>query len=180
MQSPTLLLRTTIDPSALAEAIRRETKALLPNLPPPMIQTMDALLSDTVAQPRLQAGLLGLFGAVALMLTAVGIFGVVALWVAQRTRELGVRIALGAQRRNVLTLVLGQGIRLALIGMGVGLLASFALSRVMRSLLYGVAPTDPLTLAGAGIVLLAVALIACWIPARRATRIDPMEALRTE
>lgn len=180
MQGPTVLLRATGDPAALAAAIRRETKAVVPNLPPPKIQTMDSLISETVAQPRLQAGLLGLFGLLALVLTAVGLYGVIALSVGQRTRELGIRIALGAQQCNVLALVLGQGMRLVLLGIGAGLLASLGLTRVMRNLLYGVTPTDPLTLAAVACLLVCVAVMACWVPARRAARVDPMVALRAE
>jgi len=180
MQNPTLLLRATGDPAALVAAIRRETKAVVPNLPPPKIQTMDVLISETVAQPRLQTGLLGLFGMLALVLTAVGLYGVIALSVSQRTRELGIRIALGAQQSNVLALVLGQGMRLVLVGIGAGLLASLGLTRVMRNLLYGVTPNDPLTLAAVACLLIGVALLACWLPARRAARVDPMAALRSE
>jgi predicted permease len=180
MQNPTLLLRTTGDPAALAAAIRRETKAVIPNLPPPIIRTMDDLLAETMGQPRLQTGLLSLFAALALGLVAVGLYGVIALSVGQRTRELGIRIALGAQQRNVLALVLGQGMRLVLFGIGAGLLASFGLTRVMRNLLYGVTPTDPLTLAAVACLLVAVAVMACWVPARRAARVDPMVALRAE
>ncbi len=180
MQNPTLLLRATGDPAAWMAAIRREAKAMIPNLPPPEIQSMDELISGTLAQPRLQTGLLGLFGLLALLLAAVGLYGVVALSVSQRTRELGIRIALGAQPRHMLALVLSQGVRLVSLGIGVGLLAALALTRVMRSLLYGVAPTDTLTLAGVAGLLLAVALLACWIPARRAARVDPLVALRHE
>jgi len=180
MQNPTLLLRTTGDPATVAAAIRRETQALIPNLPPPKIQTMDALIHETVAQPRLQTGLLGLFGLLALVLTAVGLYGVVALSVSQRTRELGIRIALGAQKRAMLALVLGQGMRLVLTGIGAGLLASLALTRVMRTLLYEVTPTDPLTLTAVAVLLVLVALLACWLPARRAAGVDPMVALRNE
>ncbi|HKS37678.1 MAG TPA: ABC transporter permease [Verrucomicrobiae bacterium] len=180
MQSPTLLVRTTGNPATLAEAIRRETRAVIPNLPPPLIRTMDDLLSETVAQPRLQTGLLSLFAGLALMLAAVGLYGVLAYAVAQRQREIGVRLALGAQKRDVLSLVIGQGMKLALAGVGIGLLAALALTRVIRSLLYGVTPADPVTFAGVSLLLVSVALLACWLPARRAARIDPMEALRCE
>jgi putative ABC transport system permease protein len=180
MQNPTLLVRTTSDPATLAEAIRRETKALIPNLPPPLIRTMDDLLSETVAQPRLQTGLLSLFAGIALLLAAVGLYGVLAYVVAQRTREIGVRIALGAQKRNVLSLVIREGMKLALAGVVVGVLFALALTRVLRGLLYDVKPTDPLTFVAVSLVLVAIALFACWLPARRATKIDPMEALRYE
>lgn len=180
MQSPTLFVRTTGDAATLASAIRRETKALIPNLPSPDVRTMDDLLSEAVAQPRLQTALLGLFGLIALVLTAVGLYGVIALSVGQRTRELGIRIALGAQKSRVMGLVLGRGMRLVLLGSAAGLITSLALTRVMRTLLYGVSPTDVLTLFAVVGLLAAVALLACWIPARRASQVDPMTALRAE
>jgi putative ABC transport system permease protein len=180
MQSPTLLIRATSHPALLAEAIRRETKAVIPNLPPPLIRTMDDLVFETVAQPRLQTGLLSLFAGIALALAAVGLYGVLAYLVTQRTREIGVRIALGAQKRNVLSLVIGQGMKLALAGVVVGVVVALALTRVLTSLLYGVKPTDPVTFVGVSILLVAIALIACWLPARRAAKVDPMEALRYE
>jgi len=180
MQGPTLLVRTTGDPATFAEIIRRETKAVIPNLPPPLIRKMDDLLSESVAQPRLQTGLLSLFAGVALVLAAVGLYGVLAYTVTHRHREIGIRLALGASKRNVLTLVIGQGMKLALTGVAIGIVADLALTRVIRSLLYGVTPTDPLTFAGVSLLLVAIALFACWLPARRAAKVDPMEALRYE
>ena len=180
MQSPTMLLRATGDPLALAAAIRRETKAVIPNLPSPIIRTMDDLLLETVAQTRIQSALLTLFAAIALLLAAVGLYGVLAYTVAQRTHEIGVRMALGAQKRNVLSLVIGQGMRLVLIGVGVGLVAALALTRVMRSLLYEVETTDPLTFIAGALLLVVTAFLSCWLPARRAARIEPMVALRYE
>ncbi len=180
MQSPTILVRATGDPATLAAAIRRETRTLIPNLPPPVIRTMDDLLSETLAQPRLQSGLLSLFAGIALVLAVVGLYGVLAYLVTQRTREIGVRMALGAQKRDVLSLVIGQGMKLALAGVAAGVLLALALTRVLRSLLYGVTATDPLTFVAVSLLLAAIALIACWLPARRAAAIDPMEALRYE
>lgn len=180
MQNPTILVRTRGDPALLAEAIRRETKALIPNLPPPLIRTMDDLLSETVAQPRLQTGFLSLFAGMALLLAGVGLYGVLAYAVTQRRREIGIRMALGAQKNNVLWLVIAQGMKLALGGVAIGMVAALALTRIIRSLLYGVTPTDPVTFAAVSLLLVAVALLACWLPARRAARVDPMEALRYE
>ena len=180
MQGPTLLVRTAGKLSALASAVHTEVKALNKNLPPPKIQTMNERLSDIVAQPRFQTLLLTLFGLLTLILVSAGIYGVVSYSVAQRTQEIGVRMALGAQSRDVLKLVVGQGMKLALIGMGVGLIGAFILTRLMQHLLFGVSATDPVTFAVVATFLAAVALLACYIPARRAMRVDPMVALRCE
>ena len=180
MQSPKLFVRATGDTTGLAAGIRRETKAAIPNLPPPKIRLLSDYVSESVAQPRFQAGLLTLFGALALLLAACGVYGVLAYTVTQRQREIGVRMALGAQRRDVLSLVIRQGSKLVLLGAGLGLVLALALMRIIRSLLYGVKPTDPMTFAGATLLLVAVALLACWLPARRAASVHPMEALRYE
>jgi putative ABC transport system permease protein len=180
MQNPTLLIRTTGDPLSLAAAIRQETKTVIPNLPPPIIRTMDDLLSATVAQTRIQTALLSLFAGIALLLAAVGLYGVLAYSVAQRTHEIGVRMALGAQRRNVLSLIVGHGMRLVIMGVVVGIVAALALTRVMRNLLYEVQANDPITFVAGSVFLLLTALLACWLPARRAARIEPMVALRYE
>jgi putative ABC transport system permease protein len=180
MPSPTLLVRTSGEAAPTTTAIRDVVKAANKNLPSPAIRTMDAILADTVAQPRFQTMLVELFGILALALAAVGIYGVMACVVAQRTREIGLRLALGAGKWNILSLVIGQGLKLALIGVTIGLAAALALTKAMASLLYGVQPADPWTFGGAALLLLGVALLACWLPARRAANVDPMEALRCE
>ena len=141
---------------------------------------MTERVSESIAQPRFQAGLLNLFGGIAVLLAACGIYGVLAYAVTQRRREIGIRMALGAQKSNVLSLVIGQGMKLALGGVVIGMLSAFALTRVLRNLLYEVKPTDSLTFAAVSLLLVGIALFACWLPARRATKIAPMEALRYE
>jgi putative ABC transport system permease protein len=180
MQSPKLFVRATGDPASLAADICQETKAVIPNLPTPKIRLLTDYLNESVAQPRFQTELLTLFGVMALILAACGIYGVLAYSVTQRQREIGVRMALGAQKHNVLVLIIGQGLRLVLMGIGVGILAGLALTRVLRSLLYEVAPIDPITFAAVSLLLVIIALLACWLPARRAAKMDPMEALRYE
>src|SRR4029077_17311915 len=149
-------------------AIRQQVTAIDPDMPIYNIATMDELLSHSVAQPRLNLTLLAAFASTALLLAAVGVYGVMAYAVTQRTQELGIRMALGATQSDVLKLVLIEGGRLALIGLGVGLVAAVALTRLMASLLFGVKPTDPVTYTLVAAVLAAVALVACYIPAHRA------------
>jgi predicted permease len=143
-------------------------------------QTMESIIADSTAQRRFAMILLGAFAAVALILASVGVYGVIAYVVGQRTQEIGIRMALGAQRRDVLSLILWQGTRLALLGVAIGIAGAFALTRLMADLLYGVAATDPVTFAVLALVLTIVAMAACYLPARRAARVDPVAALRWE
>ena len=176
----TVALRASGDPLNYVAAVRKEAQALDGNLAVANVQTMERLVSDSIAAPRFVMLLLGSFAGVALLLAGLGIYGVMAYSVAQRTREIGIRIALGSQSRDVLRLVVGQGMKLALVGVGIGLAASFGLTRLMSKLLFGVSPTDPLTFAAIVVLLLLTALLACWVPARRAASVDPLVSLRVE
>jgi putative ABC transport system permease protein len=178
MQSPTLVVRTTADPANTAGAIRNEVRAVNKRLPLPSVREMSQLLSDIVAQPRFYTLLASLFGVIALILAGAGIYGVMAYSASQRTHEIGIRMALGAEVRDVLRLVIGEGMKLTLTGVAIGLLAALALTRLLKSLLFSLSPTDPLTFAAVVMLLILIALAACYIPARRAARTDPMVALR--
>jgi putative ABC transport system permease protein len=185
VQSPerrlNLMIRSdTHDASQLVQAARAQVKAFDPNQIIWRTQTLEDLLSTSVAPRRFNMLLLGVFACVALVLAAVGLYGVMSYSVSWRTHEIGIRMALGAERGHVLRLVVRQGMTMTLIGLVLGLLGAFLLSRVIAGLLYGVSATDPLTFAGVSVVLLAVALLACLVPARRATRVNPLVALRTE
>jgi putative ABC transport system permease protein len=175
-----LVLRTPQDPQALTKPIRDKVNQLDRNVSLGQIRTLDSFLSDVVAQPRFNSLLLGFFAGLALLLTALGVYGVVSYTLVQRTQEIGIRMALGAQTVDVLKLMLWQGMKPVLIGAGLGLLGAFAVARILKSLLFGVSATDPLTFAAVVTFLAIVALLACWIPARRATKVDPMVALRNE
>jgi putative ABC transport system permease protein len=176
----TLVIRTTGDPAEMAPAVRREIAAIDPEQPVADVRTMTQVMADTVARARFNTLLLAVFAGLATLLAAVGIFGVMSYSVQLRTREIGLRMALGAQPGRVLLLVLRQGLLLTLVGIGVGLAGALALSRVMSGLLYGVTASDPATFVAIVALLGFVSLVACYIPARRATRIDPMITLRTE
>jgi predicted permease len=175
-----LIVRGELGPRGLIAAIRREVQALDPALPLESVKTMDERVGDAMWRTRVAAWLLSAFAGLALLLTAVGIFGVMAHTVAQRTAEIGIRMALGARRADVLRLVLGRATIPTLIGLGVGLVATLGLTGVMTTLLYQVTPTDPATLVGVAVVLGAVSLLAAYVPARRAMRVDAMTALRSE
>lgn len=172
-----LAIRTSVDPLSLVAAARNEIHQVDPEQPISNIRTMDEVLGEETASRRLGMTLLTIFAALALLLATLGIYGVLAYFVVQHTQEIGVRMALGAQRSNILGLVLKKGMLLALLGIGIGLGVAFALTRLMASLLYGVSTTDPLTYAGIALVLTLVAFFACYLPARRATKVDPMVAL---
>jgi putative ABC transport system permease protein len=165
---------------ALASALRRAVQSTDPGVTVNQVETMDQLLAHAVALPRFDTVLLSSFAMVALLLAAVGIYGIIAYSVVQRTHEIGVRMALGAARGNVLAMLIRQGAVLALAGIVLGLAGAFALTRLLSNLLFGIASTDPLTFATVALILLVVALLAAFIPARRATRISPVAALRCE
>jgi predicted permease len=176
----TLVIRTTGDPAAMAPAVRRELRAIDPDQPVSDVRTMNQVMADTVGRARFNTLLFGLFAGLATLLAAVGIFGVMNYSVTLRTREIGIRMALGAQPGQVLMLILKQGLRLTLIGIGIGLAGALTLTRVMSGLLFGVDATDPATFAAIVLLLAVVSLIACYLPARRATRVDPLIGLRYE
>ena len=176
----TLHLSTSGDPLSLINQIRGEVKALDPDLPLTDVKTMQEHMRLPLAPAKLLAAVSSSFGVLALLLAAMGLYGVMAYVVGSRTREMGIRIALGAQTNGVLRLVIGQGLRLAFTGIALGVLTAIALTRVLESVLYGVAPTDVVTFIGVVLLLIAVALVASYIPARRATKVDPLVALRSE
>ncbi|MCI0387295.1 MAG: ABC transporter permease [Acidobacteria bacterium] len=178
--SLTMIVRTVGDPAAATNAVRQAFRAVDKESPISNVQTLQKVLADSTARQRFGVWLLGLFASLALSLAGVGIYGVMSYSVAQRAQEIGVRMALGAGTGDVLKLVLWRGLTLTLPGIAIGLLAAFALTRLMKSLLFGVSATDPLTFAVIALLLAIVALVACWIPARRAAKVDPLVALRSE
>ena len=174
-----VMVRTTGDPLLLAAAARQELKVLDKDQPV-TITTMDQIFSSSVAGQRFNAILLGIFAALALILATIGVFGVINYSVAQRTHEIGIRLALGAQRGDVFRLIVGQGLILALAGVVIGSGGAYALTRLITGLLFGVSPTDLVTFILVAMLVTVVALLACYLPARRATRVDPLTALRYE
>lgn len=174
-----VVVRTTSDPARLVETIKAQVRALDATQPVSNVITMDQLVSRSIATDRFSMWLLGGLASLALVLATTGLFSLLSYFVSQRTHELAVRVALGAQQRDISKLILGQGAVLVIIGVGIGLIASFICTRFFSSLLFGVGATDPLTFLSTPVLLTLVALIACYIPARRATKVDPCEALRT-
>ncbi len=175
-----LVVRTTPDPAQLTTAITKAIQTVDPELPVFDVSSMEQRLSDFLARRRLTMFLLSVFAVIATILAAIGIYGVMAYAVNQRTHEIGIRVALGARPRDVLSLVIKQGMSLTLLGTGIGLCVAFGLTRLLAKLLFGVKATDPLTFVGVAVLLMGVALVACFVPARRATKVDPMIALRCE
>jgi ABC-type antimicrobial peptide transport system permease subunit len=175
-----MVARTKGDPKTVLGAMQREMRSLDPTLPLYGLKTLKDHMKIPLFPAKMAAGALGSFGVLALVLAAVGIYGVMSYVVAGRTREIGLRMALGAQTGNVRRLILRQGMTLALIGSVIGLVIAFVATRLLKSVLYGVDAMDPTTFIGVTFLLATVALLACWIPARRASRVDPMVALRAE
>jgi predicted permease len=177
---PVLAVRTTIEPARMAADVRREVAAGDPDQPVYEVMTMEQRLANSIALRRNSMLLFAIFAAMALIIAAIGIYGVISYSVSQRTREIGIRMALGAERRDVLKLVLKQGLKLISAGVTIGLIASLGLTRVMKNLLFEVSATDPPTFVVIALILTIIALLACWVPARRATKVDPVVALRND
>jgi putative ABC transport system permease protein len=180
LRNMTMVVRSRVDAGSLGASVRREVQAVDPAQPLFSVRTMQAVLEGTMSGRRLNMTLLGVLAALSLVLAVVGIYGVMSYNVTQHTREIGIRMALGAQQSDILKLVVGRGARLALAGVLIGLVVSLVLTRLMSGLLYGVSAADPATFGGIAALLFIVALIACYLPALRAIRIDPLIALRYE
>jgi putative ABC transport system permease protein len=175
-----IVIRTTGDPSALTSSVRRTVREIDRDMPIAQLRTLDEVFARSVSTPRVAALLLGSFGVLALLLSAIGVYGVTSYSVARRTNEIGIRVALGARVREVVRLIVMQGMRPAIVGTALGIgLAAFGM-RLMEKLLYGVTPGDPISLVAAAAILLLVGLAANWLPARRAAKVDPVSALRAE
>ncbi|HEV8170018.1 MAG TPA: FtsX-like permease family protein, partial [Pyrinomonadaceae bacterium] len=175
-----LVVRTKGNPEPLFAAVRGEVQSLDPTLPLFDVKTLTDHMKLALFPAKVAATVLGVFGLVALMLAAIGVYGITSYAVAQRTHEIGVRLALGAQLNDVLRLVLGHGLKLTIIGAAIGLVGAFLVTRAITSVLYGVSATDPITFVFVSVVLIGVALVACYVPARRATKVEPLIALRNE
>jgi putative ABC transport system permease protein len=176
----TFYVRTTLEPESMANTLRGQVSGLDPNLPVFNLRTLTEQIEESIFADRLMAVLSAVFGGLAALLAAIGIYGVMAYSVTQRTQEIGIRVALGAQQSDVLKLIVGQGLTLIVAGVGLGIGASFALTRLIASLLYGVGATDPVTFVIVTALLVGIALLACFVPARRASKVDPIIALRYE
>jgi len=175
-----IFVRGRLDTAAIPAELREQVQLVDPELPVFGAQTLDEALAASLSVRRFSMEMIGLLAVTALLLAGLGIYGVISYMVSERTHEIGIRLALGAQSRNVVRMVLGQGLGLAIAGAGVGLVCALIVSHLMAGLLYGVKPTDPATFAGVALLLIGVALLACYIPARRAMRVDPLVALRHE
>jgi putative ABC transport system permease protein len=175
-----IYLRTSADPGTLGDTIRHEVQSVDPGIPVFAVRTMDEVVAKSLADRRFALVILAVFAGVALLLASIGIYGVMAYTFSQRTHEIGVRVALGAQRSDILRMALGEGMLLVAIGLGAGLIGATIVTRFLRSMLFSVTPTDPATFGAIAALLAAVALFACFIPARRATQVDPLVALRED
>jgi ABC-type antimicrobial peptide transport system permease subunit len=175
-----IFLGGRLDPASTPPALRQQVQSVNPELPVFGAQTLDEMVSASLSQRRFAMEMVGLFALTALLLAGLGIYGVISFIVSERTHEIGIRLALGAQRRNILRMVLRQGLTLAVAGAAVGFVCALIVSHLMADLLYGVRPTDPVTFAAVALLLIGVAALACYIPARRAIQVDPLVALRYE
>jgi putative ABC transport system permease protein len=175
-----IFLRGHLDTSAIPDQVRAQVQSLDPTLPVFGAQTLNQTVSASLSQRRFSMEMVGLFALTALLLASLGIYGVISYMVTERTREIGIRLALGAQRQNIIQMVMRHGLRLAIAGAVVGLVGAAVVSQLMAGVLYGIKSTDPLTFVSVALLLIAVALLACYLPARRAVRVDPMIALRHE
>jgi putative ABC transport system permease protein len=178
--SMTLVARSTQDPHSVAQMITGTVQSMDSDMPTYSSKTVEEYLDGTLSVPRFNTALLAIFSGLAMLLTAVGLYGVISYSVAQRTHEIGIRMALGAKPKDMLRLIVGQGLRLGLIGVGIGFAIALGLTHFLSSLLFGVTATDPLSFASVIFLLLVVVLLACYVPARRAMRVDPVIALRHE
>ena len=174
------LYAASVDPLTVASGVRQAVEALDAELPVYAVRTMNDYVSDAVAPNRFALVLIGVFAGVALVLASIGLYGVISYLVRQRTREIGIRMAFGAAGQNIVRLIVAQGMTMAIVGVGIGLAAAFVVTRVIDNLLFGVTATDPITFGGIAALLLAVSVLACYLPARRAMKVDPMVALRND